>query len=176
VGALVGYLHRWSEQVGIEATLFYEENDITETDPVLFEDTTSDFGGSLTAYRRLEISEWRFSVGRAFVPTGDRGKSIVDEFRVQYDRDLSQRLALHGAARYESRDGLAGTEGGVDRDFARIDLSLRWMATQNWYLGGGYAYMWEDQATAPQTGDNNKIYINFGYRGLPYDRSAGAGP
>jgi hypothetical protein len=172
-GVLLGYVHRWSEQVGIETTLFYEENDITERDPVLFEDTTSDFGGNVTAYRRLEISEWRFSVGRAFLPTGDRGKSIVDEFRIQYDRDLSQRLAFHGAARYESRNGLAGTEGGVDRDFARLDLSLRWMVTRNWYLGGGYAYMWEDQATATQTGDNNKIYVNFGYRGLAYDRGTG---
>ena len=45
--------------------------------PVLLEETTSNFGGTLTAYRKLEVSEWRLSVGRTFVPTGDSGKSVV---------------------------------------------------------------------------------------------------
>ena len=31
--------------------------------PLLFEETTSDFGGTLTAFRKLEVSEWRLSVG-----------------------------------------------------------------------------------------------------------------
>ena len=55
---------------------------------------TSDFGGTLTAFRKLEVSEWRLSVGRYFIPTGDSGKSVSDRFRIQYDRLLSQRLSF----------------------------------------------------------------------------------
>jgi hypothetical protein len=166
IGLEVGYAHRWSELVGIEAKLFYEENDITEFDPIPLEETTSNFGGYFTAYRKHEISEWRMSIRRSFVPTGDRGKSEVDEFRLQYERQLSQRLTLRGVGRYETRNSLGGTEGGVDRDFARFDLSLKWLVTRNWYLGGGYAYMWEDRSAATEDGENNKFFLTFGYQGL----------
>jgi hypothetical protein len=172
-GILVGYSHRWSEEFGIEAVAFYEENDITEFDPVLFKETTSNFGGELTAYRKFEVTEWRFSLGRSFVPTGDGGKSELDQLRVQYERQLSQRLTFRGVGRYESRNGLGNTEGGIDRDFARLDLSVKWLITRNWYVGGGYAYMWEDKAAATETGVNNKFFINFGYQGLPYDQGVG---
>lgn len=169
VGAQVGYEYRWSEQVGLQGTLFYEQNDITEYFPVAFNESTSNFGGYITAYRRLEVSQWQVSLGRSFLPTGDGGKSTVDQFRLQYQRDLSPRLSFRGAGRYETRNGLGTQGGGVDRDFARVDLSLKWMATRNWFIGGGYAYMWEDRATATQDGVNNKIYANFGYQGLGAD-------
>jgi hypothetical protein len=174
-GIFLGYEHRWSEQVGLEVVAFYEENDIKTFDPVLVKETTSNFGGEVSAYRKFEVTEWRFSIGRSYVPTGDGGKSELDLFRLQYERQLSQRLTFRGVGRYESRNGLGNTVAGIDRDFARTDLSLKWLITRNWYIGGGYAYMWEDQAGAPQTGDNNKFFINFGYEGLPYDRSKGTG-
>jgi hypothetical protein len=174
LGALLGYVHRWSEEAGVEAIVFYEENDITEFDPVPLKEKTSNFGGNLAVYRNFQVSAWRLSVERSFIPTGDRGKSEVDQLRLQYERQLSPRLTFRGVGRYESRNSLGGTEGGLDRDFSRVDLSLRWLVTQNWYFGGGYTYMWEDLATAEQTGDNNRLFLNFGYQGLAYDRP-GAG-
>jgi hypothetical protein len=87
---------------------------------------------------------------------------------MQYDRLLSQRLSLHAAARYDSRNGLGTVtlDTGRDRDYARGDLSLRWFVTQTWYIGGGYAYIWEEREAAAGDAANNKFYINFGYRGL----------
>ena len=168
-GILLGYGHKWSEQVGLDATVYYEENDITEFEPVPLKETTSNFGGQLTAYRKFEVTEWRFSIGRSFVPTGDRGKSELDLFRLQYERQLSERLTFRGVGRYESRNSLGGTEGGVDRDFARADFSLRWLISRNWYVGGGYTYMWQDRAAAIDSADNNRFFINFGYQGLQYE-------
>jgi hypothetical protein len=130
------------------------------------EETTSDVGGTITAFRKLEISEWRLSVGRWFVPTGDNGKSTVDRFRVQYDRQLSQRLTFRGAARYDSRTSLSELNEGNDRDYARLDLSMKWLITQRWYVGGGYSYIWEDREQADSDADNNRFFINFGYQGL----------
>ena len=77
IGGRLGYAYRWSETDGIEANINYERNDTETFVPVLFEESSSDFGGTLTAFRKLEVSEWRFSVGKYFIPTGDNGKSVV---------------------------------------------------------------------------------------------------
>jgi hypothetical protein len=165
-GVQVTYAHRWSETDGIELTAFYEENDVTEFIPVRTEETTSDFGGSITAYRKLEVSTWRLVASRRFLPTGDAGKQTLDSIRLQYDRSLSQRLEFRGAARLESRSGLSTIGGAPERDYARADLTLRWFATPTWYLGGGYTYIWQDRETDPTSADNNRFFVNFGYRGL----------
>jgi hypothetical protein len=165
-GVQVEYDHRWSETDGISVTAFVEENDVTEFVPVRTQESTSDWGGSITAYRRLEVSTWRMSAGRRFAPTGDSGKATIDTLRLQYDRDLSQRMGFRGAARYESRSGLATIGAGNERDYARLDLSLRWFATPTWFIGGGYAYIWQDREGDPSDADNNKFFVNFGYRGL----------
>jgi hypothetical protein len=170
-GGELGYAYQWSETDGISATVFYERNDITEQTLLTdLEETTSDVGGSLTAWRKLEVSDWRFSISRRFAPTGDRGKSTLDMLRLQYDRDLSERLSLRGAARVESRSGISSISGSDERDYARLDLSMRWFATPTWYVGGGYAYIWQDRAEDPSSADNNKFYINFGYRSLRQPR------
>ena len=166
VGGEVGYAYRWSERDGIEASLFYESDDTTQFVPVVAEETTTNWGGELTAYRKFEVSELRFSIGRAFIPTGDNGKSESNHFRVQYDRLLTQKLAFRGVARYDSRSALGTLGGGADRDYARADLSLKWFIAPTWYVGGGYSFIWEDREQAVSDAHNNKLFINFGYQGL----------
>jgi hypothetical protein len=166
VGGVIGYRYRWSERTGIEARVFHEENDITVFVPVRTEESESNVGGDLTAYRELEVSTWRFSVGRAFIPTGDGGKSEYDQFRLQYERRLSERLEFRALGRYDSRNALGSFDAGVNRDYARADLSIRWFATPTWYIGGGYTYVWNDSEAAARSVSNNKVYLNFGYRGL----------
>jgi hypothetical protein len=166
VGGRIGYAQRWNATDGFEVSVNYERNDTEVTVPFLVEETTSDVGGTLTVFRKLEISEWRFSAGRAFIPTGDTGKSVADRFRVQYDRLLSERLSFRGTARYDSRSGLTTLDEGRDRDYARVDLSMKWLLTQKWYLGGGYSFIWEDREQATGDAQNNRFFINFGYQGL----------
>lgn len=164
VGGRLGYTYRWSETDGIQADINYERNEVNLFTPVLFQETTTSAGGSLTAFRQLEISEWRFTVGRYFVPSGDQGKTIADRLRVQYDRQLSQRLSFLGSVRYDSRSGLTDTGEGDDRDYARADLALKWLLTPTWYIGGGYSYIWEDREQATSDAANNRFFINFGYQ------------
>lgn len=166
LGGRIGYTYRWSATDGLEAVINYERNETEVLVPAIAEETTSDFGGTLTAYRKLEVSEWRLSVGRSFVPTGDNGKAIVDRFRIQYDRSLSPRLTFRGAARYDSRSNLGELNEGNDRDYARVDLSMKWLITETWYVGGGYSYIWEDREQAVSDASNNRFFINFGYQGF----------
>ena len=175
IGGRLGYTYRWNDTDGLEATVNYERNETEALVPVAFEETSSEVGGSLTAFRELEISEWRFSVGRYFVPTGDSGKAVIDRFRLQYDRLFSERLSFRGAARYDSRTGVSELNAGNDRDYARVDLSLKWLITQKWYVGGGYSYIWEDREQAVSDAQNNRFFVNFGYQGLS-QRSLGDQP
>lgn len=166
VGVEVRYAHRWSETDGIELTAFLEENDVTEFVPVRTEENTSDFGGSIVAFRELEVSTWRLSASRRFQPTGDSGKQTLDTIRLQYDRSLSERLEFRGVARFESRSGLGTIASSSERDYARVDSWLRWFVTPTWFVGGGYTYIWQDRESAPSSADNNRFFVNFGYRGL----------
>ena len=165
-GGRVGYVYRWSDVNGVEAELFYENNDVTDLVGERSEFSTSGWGGSLIAYHRQEVSEWRFSVGRTFQPTSDGRKAEFDQFRLQYDRDLSQRLKFLGAARYETRSSIASNVLSNDRDYARIDLSLEWMVTPRWFVGGGYSYLWEDRIQAPESAEDNRFFLAAGFRGL----------
>ena len=166
VGGRVGYRYRWTESTGVQADLFYEQNEITDTIPVHREDTVSNWGGMLTAYRRLELSDWRFTLGRRYIPTSDGRKAELDQLRLQYNRDLSPRLEFSGVARYETRTDIDQTILSDDRDYARGDLTLKWMMTQEWYLSGGYSYIWEDRDRSGLDADNNQFFVGVGYRGL----------
>lgn len=169
-GGRVRYAYRWSKVAGLEATLFHESSDITDFVPVRSEESTSDWGGTLTAYRRQDVGAWRFTLGRRFIPTGSGGKATSDQLRLQYDRDLSERMVFSSAARYETQAALTEAGARDDRDYARVDLSLEWMLTPTWYVGGGYSYIWQDREEDPSAVDNNRVYLSVGYRGLQRPR------
>ena len=169
-GGSVGYEHRWSEVTGFEAELFYEQNDVSNYFPIRSEESTSGWGGSLTGYRKLEVSEWRLVVERSFIPTGEGGKAESDQIRLQYDRDLGERLTFQCAGRFETRNSLTQTLRSDDRDYARVDVSLEWLMAPTWYLKGGYSYLWEDRERAISDADNNRLFISVGYRGLSRKR------
>jgi hypothetical protein len=116
------------------------------------------------------VSALRLSIGRTFIATGANGKAESDQVRLQYDRDLTQRLKFRGTGRYESRNSISTGGQGDDRDYARADLSLNWMMSTTWYLEGGYSYIWQDRQTAAGVAANNKLFVGVGYKGLERQR------
>ena len=169
-GGRVGYEFRWSEVAGVGFDIVYEQDDTTDFVPATVKESTSGWGGAVSAYRKGQVSAWRLTAGRTFIPTGSNGKAESDQVRLQYDRDLTQRLAFKGVGRYESRNSLSTGGQGNDRDYARADLSLRWMMAPTWYLEGGYSYIWQDRESAAGATHNNKFFIGFGYQALARQR------
>ena len=165
-GAQVGYNYRWSETTGIVADVFYEQSDITDNVPVRSTSSTSGLGGTLIAYHKQEVSDWRLSIGRRFIPTSSGRRSTLDQLRAQYNRDFSERLSLQGALRYETREDDDPTVLSDDRDYFRADLSMKWLMAPTWFVRGGYSYIWQDRANAPSDAYNNQIFIAIGYKGL----------
>jgi hypothetical protein len=169
-GGQLGYQYRWSEVAHVGAEIFYEQDDRTGFVPVAVEESTSGWGGTVSAYRKGEVSAWRLSVGRTFIPTGSGGKATSDQLRLRYSRDLTPRLEFTGAGRYESRNSLSTGSQGDDRDYARADIALRWMMAPTWYLQGGYSYIWEDREGAAGAANNNRFFVSVGYQGLDRPR------
>jgi hypothetical protein len=166
-GGTFGYEYQWSETTGLALEILYEQNTTTDFDPPFeFEEESSGMGGQLTAFRKGEVSEWRFSVGRQFIPTGASGKAESDQIRVQYQRDLTERLAFTGTGRYESRNAITTAGASNNRDYARADVALRWMFSSTWFVNGGYSYIWQDREDAIDSADNNRFFIGVGFKAL----------
>lgn len=166
VGAEVELRSRWSETSRMSALIFFEDSERQDYFPVPAKESDSGVGGEIAGTWQGQVTRLRFAVGRTFVGTGARGKSELDQLRLQYDRDLTQRLNLLIVGRVESRRVIGSGDATNDRDFARGDLVLRWMATPTMFIQGGYSYIWEDQLTDAGDADNNRFFISFGYAAL----------
>jgi hypothetical protein len=165
-GMNVAYAYRWSEISGLEVSVMYEDNDVTDYTPEKTSESTSGVGGNLTAYLNGTRDQWRFMLDSGWYPTGDGGKQKTDQARLQYRRDLTQRLQFNGAARYLRTRALSSSDDTDDRDYARLELSLRWMASPNWYVGGGYNLTWQEYVIEQDSAENNQFFLNCGYLGL----------
>lgn len=169
-GGRLGYQFRWSEVMGVGVEIVYEHDDTTDLLPVTVKESASGWGGTVSAYRKGEVSEWRLSAGRTFIATGAGGKAESDQLRVQYERDMTPRLKFTGAGRFESRNSIATGGQNNDRDYARADVALEWMMAPTWYLQGGYTYIWQDRENIAGDAGNNRFFISVGYRGLARQR------
>jgi hypothetical protein len=170
-GGILGYEYQWTESTGLALEFLYEQNTTTDFEPPFeFEETESGMGGQLTAFRKGEVSEWRFSIGRQFIPTGASGKAESDQIRVQHERDFTQRLKFIGAGRYEARSAITTAGASNNRDYARADLTLRYMFSPSWFVDGGYSYIWQEREDAIDAADNNRFFLGVGFKGLDRQR------
>ncbi len=129
-------------------------------------ESSNSWGLMVGGYRYTPLSRSTLSAGRSLSPSYSGSRVVVDEVRVQYDRDLTERLIWSTALRtYRSR--AQGREDDQDTDFARGDLELRWRMTPTIYVGGGYSYVWQEFTVANKTGHDNQFLVRIGYLGLP---------
>jgi hypothetical protein len=167
-GIGAGYEHRWSETTGFEMTAFYETNDPKSDEPGVANDSTSGFGGTVAAFHEGEVSKWRFSASHRLAPNANGRAEELDQLRLQYDREFSERLTLRAVARYESESDI-NDDGSQSIDTARADLSLRWRFTQMWDVQGGYSYIGRDEGIDGDA-SNNRFFVSVGYEGLGRQR------
>ena len=77
---------------------------------------------------------------------------------------------FEGNGRY-LKDRVIGTaDNRNDRDYARLELSLRYQLAPTWYISGGYGYTWQEYVVDADDASNNQLFLSVGYRGLdrPY--------
>jgi hypothetical protein len=169
VGGSLGIEHQWSETFTATASIDVEQADV-EREDLAEKESSTDTGFTVGLQRRDLVSELRVDAGRTFNPTGNGVRSEVDQVRMQYDRNLTERLRLLGAGRaYRSR-AQGGAANGSDRDYIRTDIGLGWNMTRTWSIEGRYSYIWEEFEN--ETGDrsDNMLTLSIRYRALQPQR------
>jgi hypothetical protein len=157
----------WSEKWSAQLELAYEQNDIQHADPAIEDEDVSGVSALVTVEHKGEVSRLRFVGGQRISPSSDGRKTLSDEIRVQYDRDLSARLSWHAAARFVSDDDLGDAPSASERDYARAELNARYRFTETWYVTGGYRYLWQERSNADGDADNHSFMVGIGYSGRP---------
>jgi hypothetical protein len=132
--------------------------------PTLRDDESTNLGLNVGFDRRLEVSRVRFEAGRYYRPTGTGTRAKFDQFRLQYNRDLSQRWHAGAAVRLFRNRG--ESLNGNDRDYGRLNLDLTRDLTPTWYLTGGYQYLVQKYKFDSSQRKDNVFSLTLGYRGL----------
>lgn len=169
-GASAEFEWDWSQVWESSLSLVYQRSDVERTQPFVFDDKTNAWGASFKTSYKGQITRARVQLGRTITPSGTGGLVESDNVRLQWERDLTERLELSTAARYLRNRALTQDSAGSDRDYRRAELSLRWMVTRTWFVEGAYEYTWQEYQNASGSADDNSFMVKFGYRGLPRQR------
>ena len=172
VGAAFDVKHDWTARNQSELSLTVERNKVDVHETGVAEETTTDVGAQFSTVHRGEISDLRLVVGRDISPTGEGGRSTVDQIRAQYDRELSGRLSFTGVLFAFQQRALANAALNTEnrRKLVTGELSLRWMMTPTWFIRGGYGYNWQERSLTSGSAANNLAFVVFGYQALDSTR------
>jgi hypothetical protein len=170
-GLIAGWLQDWSANSSSALSIRAESTDTTDAqrNGTFITGTSTNWGLEFSGTRRDEVGRLRYSVGRFLAPSSLGGRLESDQVRVQYERPLSQRTTVYGAARF-NRDSRIGGEGLADdfpdRTRVYVELYARGYLTPEWYLTGGYRYGMLDNGSVFGKGQNHGVYLTVGFQGL----------
>ncbi len=131
-----------------------------------FDISKTSFLWNLGLDRQLEVTRWRFEVGRQVTPSGSGTLVERDMVRVLMDRQLRPRWALGLSAVALTTDSVAeeGTVAANDRDYLQGRASLAWQWTQSWTVEGLYSLTHQDFADIPGDAQEHEVRLSFIYR------------
>lgn len=139
-----------------------------DEDGVVVENATTDYSMNIGFRAETEISTLNLAVQRLLSPNAVGFLTERNQLRVNYERQMSQRLTGGFGFRYTDTGVLDDTRvgGGFGREFLRLDLDLEWAFSPTWSLNVGYSAV--DQEFDAQRADGNANLLSIGavYRGL----------
>jgi hypothetical protein len=137
--------------------------------------TTTAWGLEWVGTHRFQVGKVQFSIGRFLEPSSIGGRVALSQFRVQYDRPLSERLSFSGAVRATHTEligsALAAQEPPENRTNA--EMYLRYDITRTWYVTGGYIFARSRDLGESNLAYSNGVVLTVGYRGLEPPRPVG---
>jgi hypothetical protein len=116
--------------------------------------------------RQLEVTRWRFEVGRRVTPSGSGSLVERDQVRAVMDHQLQPRWALRLSAVAQSTGSVADQDilDTNERDYVQGRASLAYQWTRNWTVEGRYSLTHQDFADLPGDAQEHEIRLSFIYR------------
>jgi hypothetical protein len=165
-GATLAFSYKLSTQWTNRLEFTGERDDTDVVKPFALKSTSTGAGATYTAAWQGQISKLQLSAGRTFTPSGGGGIFRADQLQVQYDRDLTQRLAFTGAARVINDTSVSGAYTGSNYDYVNVTTRLKWKLTPTWYVAGGAEYLRAHFEPPVGAASNVMLYASVGYLGL----------
>jgi hypothetical protein len=167
----------WSPIFSTHEQLLYQRTDVSnqamlvDGEPeAVFNGSVGRVGGSVDAVYKAQISQFRLSAGRSISPSGAGALYTIDKVQFQYNRYFGPRLYFTGAVIGLRNREINPEAVNDNRNYAQALVDAKWMLSRTWFVQGGYQYQWQKYTSDPAeigSAENNRIYIRFGYQGLP---------
>lgn len=168
-GATVGLDTSWSPLLSTNATVNYQHTNIDQTTPPVVKGGINTWGGSASAVYKAQLSQYRVILSRFVTPSGGGGVYVNDQAQLQYNKELTERLAFTGAMIWLKSDQLPSNVSNLNRTYDQTAVDFKYMIRPTWFVQGGYQYTWQKYSQTPEA-SNNRIFIKVGYQGLPPQR------
>jgi len=169
-GPTVGLDTSWSPLLSTNATITYQHTNLDQSSSPVVKTDINTWGGNASAVYKGQLSQYRLILSRFVTPSGGGGVYVNDQAQIQYNRNLTERLAFTGAVIGIKSSQLPSNVNELDRSYMQTAVDLKWMIRPTWFVQGGYQYSWQKYTLSPDGAMNNRIYIRVGYQGLPPQR------
>lgn len=129
---------------------------------------TTDYTMRVGLRQRGERSRMNIDFTRNVYPSGSGFSSLRREFRVYYDRVLTQRLDARFGIRMNETKSLGNVNVEDNREYIRAEVGFEWAMRPVLFLESGYRFTAQDftEDLIQQSTNSNSIYIGMTYRGL----------
>jgi hypothetical protein len=169
-GAKADFETHWSPLFTTDISAAVQHTTLLDTLPIPLNTEVNTWGAEFSAQYKLQTSQFRFDVARTISPWGGGSLYILDRLQLQYSRSFNTRLTLTGALIALKTDGLTANISEDDRKYGQAAIDVKWMMTRTFFVQGGYQYAFQKYEYFTDSADNNRVYIRFGYQGLPLQR------
>lgn len=131
-----------------------------------FDVSKTSFLWNLGLDRQLEVTRWRFEIGRRVTPSGSGALVERDMVRAVMDHQLQPRWSLRLSAVALSTDSVADEDfiSASARDYLQGRATLAWQWTRSWTVEGLYSLTHQDFADIPGDAQEHELRVSFIYR------------
>ena len=169
-GGNVDFDTNWTQKLSTTASVVFERVHVTETAPEILDTSANAWGATVGVVYTEQLNRFKFNAGRVVTPSGGGSLYTTDQIRFQYDRDVTYRLTLTGAAIGLRDRGITSNVSGDYRSYLQTVVEAKWMMARTWFLQGGYQYSWQKFQVDPDGAASNRVYIRVVYQGLGAQR------
>jgi hypothetical protein len=160
---------RYQQGVSDISTFFVDigvQESRSETADPDFELSKTSFLWNLGLERQLEVTNWRFEIGRRVTPSGSGALVERDLVRAVMDHQLQPRWALRLSAVALTTDSVADDDviSSANRDYLQGRAALAYQWTRNWTVEGLYSLTHQDFADIPGDAQEHELRLSFIYR------------
>lgn len=169
-GALLDLNTLWTPLLTTTEELNYQHTKLDSTFPNRIDASVNKVGGFVDASYKTELDRFRLVARRSISPSGGAAVYTSDRLQFQYDRTFTARWTVTGAVSYIHTRGLTEAQSGQDSRYAQALVEAHYDLTRYFFLQGGYQYAYQRYRTDPTSADNNRVYLEIGYKGIAPQR------